>query len=171
MYNATVCVSGCSDSTVYAVQSTDTNGDAHFSIHPFITGDQIYVTVTRRNLKPYEGSMLTVQTGTAEFTGNVDVTVMSLEVFPNPGTDRILIQCNPGTISNRPPRTELRLQIYDKTGRLVRRLVEKSIENNGRHNMIWHADDDDGRALPAGVYYIILQVGDSVVTEEVTLLD
>ena len=61
--------------------------------------------------------------------------------------------------------------VYDKAGRLVRSLVEKSIVSNRRHKMIWHADDDDGRSLPAGVYFVILRVGDSVVTEEVMLLD
>jgi len=55
---AIVCLLGKIDSTVYAVDTTDTNGYAYFSIIPHVIEDTIYVTVTGRNLKPYEGFMI-----------------------------------------------------------------------------------------------------------------
>ncbi len=58
--NAFVCVMAKQDSGVYVLDTTDINGQAYFSINPLIVQDTIYVTVTGKNLKPYEGYM-TVQ--------------------------------------------------------------------------------------------------------------
>jgi hypothetical protein len=55
--NAFVCIAGKADSSVYVLDTTDTNGQAHFSIDPQILNDTLYVTVTGRNLLPYEGAM------------------------------------------------------------------------------------------------------------------
>ena len=63
MNGAIVCIMGDQDSTIYVVDTTDANGNAHFDIYPLITDDTIYVTVTGRNLRPYEGSMTTSESG------------------------------------------------------------------------------------------------------------
>ncbi|MGB3479655.1 MAG: C25 family cysteine peptidase [bacterium] len=55
--NAFVCVAGKLDTTVYILDTTDVNGEAQFSIDPLILGDTLFVTVTGRNLLPYEGGM------------------------------------------------------------------------------------------------------------------
>jgi hypothetical protein len=55
--NCVVCLSGFADSTVYAVDTTDINGTAVMSIAPQIIDDTIFVTVTGRNMYPYEGFM------------------------------------------------------------------------------------------------------------------
>lgn len=55
--DAFVCVAGRLDTTVYFLDTTDINGEANFNIDPQIMDDTIYVTVTGRNLLPYEGSM------------------------------------------------------------------------------------------------------------------
>jgi hypothetical protein len=61
--DATVCLMGEADSTIYVVDTTDANGDAYFEIHPLIANDTVYVTVTGRNLQPYEGLMTTSESG------------------------------------------------------------------------------------------------------------
>jgi hypothetical protein len=55
--NACVCVCAWMDSTVYRVDTTDVNGETNFNIAPMILFDTVYVTVTGRNLQPYEGGM------------------------------------------------------------------------------------------------------------------
>ena len=60
---ALVCLMGKADSTIYVVDTTDENGDAYFEIDPQIVNDTIYVTVTGRNLRPYEGFMTTTEAG------------------------------------------------------------------------------------------------------------
>lgn len=57
--SALVCITGRLDSTVYALDTTDENGNAYFTIHPHIGDDSLFVTVTGLNLQPYEGSMNT----------------------------------------------------------------------------------------------------------------
>jgi len=56
--DAIVCVAGKADTNVYAVDTTDANGKAYFNIMPQIIEDTIFVTVTGKNLLPYEGFMI-----------------------------------------------------------------------------------------------------------------
>lgn len=55
--NAFVCVAGKLDTTIYILDTTDVNGEAQFSVDPQILDDTLFVTVTGRNLLPYEGAM------------------------------------------------------------------------------------------------------------------
>jgi hypothetical protein len=63
MNGAVVCAMSETDTTIYAVDTTDVNGNAQFTIYPQLIDDTIYVTVTGRNLQPYEGEMATIQAG------------------------------------------------------------------------------------------------------------
>ena len=59
VHRAVVCVSGQEDTTLYAVDSTDSEGNAYFNVQPQVVNDTVYVTVTGKNLKPYESTMVT----------------------------------------------------------------------------------------------------------------
>ena len=48
--------------------------------------------------------------------------------------------------------------VYDLSGRLVRRLYEGQ-DGVGRYRSTWDGTDDDGRALPPGVYLLRLVLG------------
>jgi hypothetical protein len=56
--NALVCIAGKTDTNIYTLDTTDLNGIATFDIAPQIIDDTIFVTVTGRNLQPYEGFMI-----------------------------------------------------------------------------------------------------------------
>ncbi len=58
-----------------------------------------------------------------------------------------------------PGRVAARLGIFDLTGRLVRSLVQSPSLESGPHLVLWDGRDDEGRALPAGVYYQRLDAG------------
>ncbi len=62
--NAIVCVMGKLDSTVYAIDTTNSSGNASITVAPHFAGDTIYVTATGQNLQPYEGFMLTTASNT-----------------------------------------------------------------------------------------------------------
>jgi hypothetical protein len=51
------------DSSIYAVDTTSVSGNASFTIYPQLIDDTLHVTVTGRNLQPYEGKMVTMQAG------------------------------------------------------------------------------------------------------------
>jgi hypothetical protein len=56
--DAYVCVAGLLDSSVYVLDTTDTGGNAYFTISPQYLDDTLSVTVTGENLCPYEGQII-----------------------------------------------------------------------------------------------------------------
>jgi hypothetical protein len=54
---ALICLCGKEDTTVYVCDNTNALGEVTFEISPRVIEDTIFVTVTGRNLKPYEGFM------------------------------------------------------------------------------------------------------------------
>lgn len=88
--NALVCISAKDDTTVYSIDTTDIDGNAIIDLCPQIIGDTLYVTVTGKNLQPYEGSMLTTVSGNfvGYYTSAIDDTVggnANGQINPNEG--------------------------------------------------------------------------------------
>lgn len=77
----------------------------------------------------------------------------SLAIFPNPfakttGIDYAL-----------PHQTAIDIKIYDVSGRLVKTVVSDNLKS-GYYKYIWSGDDDMGRKLAAGVYFIHMITND-----------
>ncbi len=78
------------------------------------------------------------------------------------------------------PRTELafeldrpgnvRLDIFDARGRLVRRLVRGEVLEAGRHEVVWDGRDSSGQTAAAGVYLARLRAGNVLDTRRMTLV-
>ncbi len=62
--NAFVCIAGKQDTNIYLLDTTDVTGYAYFNINPQVIDDTLFVTVSGKNLKPYEGNMITIVTNT-----------------------------------------------------------------------------------------------------------
>ena len=59
--------------------------------------------------------------------------------------------------------------IYDVTGRAVRELLRDGPALSGRSETTWDLMDDEGRAVPSGLYFVRAQVTTEVgATETVT---
>ena len=67
----------------------------------------------------------------------------------------------------RPAAVELRL--YDASGRLVRRLLDRKLAP-GTHVATWDGRTDEGRAAPAGVYFATLETGGHTFRQKLTFL-
>lgn len=63
----------------------------------------------------------------------------------------------------------VRLDLYDVSGRLVRRLVDGPV-GVGRQAVVWDGRAADGRAAASGVYVARVAIGDFVATQKLTLL-
>jgi flagellar hook assembly protein FlgD len=63
----------------------------------------------------------------------------------------------------------VRLAVYDLAGRLVRRLVDRTLEA-GRHNTVWDGRDQRGLRVASGVYFYRLESGDLLRTRKMVLL-
>jgi hypothetical protein len=72
------------------------------------------------------------------------------ELAPNPFTHSASISYAVGTAGI----TSIR--IYDLAGRKVRTLVNNCYCEPGRYNAVWNRQDDKGRLLPEGVYFLRL---------------
>jgi len=49
------------------------------------------------------------------------------------------------------------MKVYDILGREVCTLLDGEVKDAGYHAVVWNAQDDEGKSLPSGVYFIRLQ--------------
>lgn len=61
------------------------------------------------------------------------------------------------------------LTIYDLRGRLVRTLHQEH-ESAGEHHAIWNGDDEQGRRVASGTYFLVLEADGRVLRQKVLLL-
>ncbi len=83
--------------------------------------------------------------------------------YPNP--------FNPATtISYQIPRAgHVELNIYDVSGRLVRKLVD-SQKSEGLHSVEWNGKDNSSRSVSSGIYFYRMKSSDFVETKRMVLL-
>ena len=55
--------------------------------------------------------------------------------------------------------SDVSLKIYDISGRLVKRIVDKE-QRPGRYNLRWNGVDESGRKVVAGTYFLRLEAGE-----------
>jgi hypothetical protein len=61
------------------------------------------------------------------------------------------------------------VQVYDRTGKLVKTLVN-DIQEAGYKDVIWNGQDECGRTIPSGIYFYRLRAGDFTSTKKMVLL-
>jgi len=69
-----------------------------------------------------------------------------LTAYPNPFNASTTIAFN------LPERSNVKVRIYDINGRLVRALLDESM-NVGQHKVIWNGDDRGGNSVSSGLYF------------------
>jgi len=57
-----------------------------------------------------------------------------------------------------PKRTHVRIRVFDVAGREVTSLVDAA-RSAGRHSLVWAGRDREGRAIPAGIYFVRMDAG------------
>lgn len=85
-----------------------------------------------------------------------------LPAQPNPFNPRTSVVCELDVAS------VLRVTVHDARGRLVRTLVAGSREA-GAHDIVWDGNDDGGRRVESGVYFVRADAGRGVVARKVAL--
>jgi flagellar hook assembly protein FlgD len=68
-----------------------------------------------------------------------------------------------------PLKTEVHLDIYDATGRLVRRLVDDT-QKPGAYRMRWDGIDTRGLKCASGIYFVKFEAGEYTSTRKAVLL-
>jgi hypothetical protein len=70
------------------------------------------------------------------------------DAYPNPFNPQTAI------VFDLPRPAELNLKIYDMSGRLVRVLVNGTMTQAGRRQVLWNGRDDSGREVSSGSYFV-----------------
>ena len=73
---------------------------------------------------------------------------------PNPLNQRTTIEYEV------PSASQVKVSIYDASGRVVKEL-NQGLVPAGRHSVTWRRDANDGRAVPGGSYFYVLEVNGS----------
>jgi hypothetical protein len=82
---------------------------------------------------------------------------------PNPFQNETILQFDvPGHSG------PVRLAVYNVAGRLVKTLLNGPKER-GRHSVVWDGSDGQGRAVPAGAYFVRLDVDGETRTEKMVV--
>jgi len=86
-----------------------------------------------------------------------------LQNYPNPFNPETTIRFQ------LPQETDVRINIYNIHGQLVRKLVSESREA-GFHEIVWDARDDVGKGVPSGVYIYRIQADTFMEVRKLLLL-
>lgn len=126
----------------------DDDGSGYVQILPFInaTHDGQYTDVDELS-----------------FESNVPVAFGLHQNAPNPFNPSTIIRFD---LTQTAP---VRLKVFDISGSLVTTLLDDQV-SAGQHQVTWHGRDDQGRAVPSGVYFYRIAAGQDIATREMTLI-
>jgi len=69
-----------------------------------------------------------------------------------------------------PSQTVVTLVIYDVSGNLVRKLLNREIITEGSHGVVWNGLDEAGRQVASGTYFYCLEAGKFRQTKSMVLI-
>lgn len=159
--SALVCV--VLDTLVYQHGYTSGSGEIVFYFDTLDLG-MMDITATARNKIPYLDSIPIIMTGVDKEMSLSATALQSIAVCPNPFSRVTEIRY---AMSDNCRGVELR--VYDAMGRLVRSFHVGPGVPGG--SISWHGDDDAGRKLPGGVYFIRTSTADERRSIPVVLLE
>ena len=116
----------------------------------------------------YIDDVLVPMLGIQELNTPQDLSTISLNIHPNPFRDRAQIRYEIRDTGYEIQ--DISLRIYDATGRLVKSLNPESRIENQESAISWNGDDNAGRKLPGGVYFVTLETPDRELVEKAILV-
>ena len=105
-----------------------------------------------------------IRVGVPIETGVPDVVVSSVALsraHPNPFGQRTTVAYSISA------RAHVNARIVDVAGRVVRTLIDRTVEQ-GEHSLVWDGRTDSGERAASGVYFVWLETFDGSKTEEAT---
>ena len=96
-----------------------------------------------------------------------EASFLTTRPFPNPvsaGAASITWSIPTGTAS-----APVGITIFDVAGRVVR-TMDLGVQEPGEHAVDWDLRDEDGGAIPSGIYFYRLTVGHETITEKLMVV-
>ena len=148
------------------VMTLDGNQDGVIEVQNWDLMDYAYMAVAMGNLsadaQDYVFDAVTEQ-GSASVGDGPQRIVLAAQSSPNPFHPVTTIRYSLGEGA------EVLVRVVDASGRSVRTLVDGP-QAAGRHEVLWSAEDDAGRRVPAGVYFYQIQAGGYARSQKMVLL-
>jgi hypothetical protein len=137
--------------------------DSTFSVSGLDNNTTYYWRVFASNVAG-ESPFSTERSFTLASSSEIDLSVFpdqhELNVHPNPFTNKV-------NISLIIPETgDIKLVIYNNGGQMVRELISGEI-SPGSYDLNWNGLNQNGTALPVGVYYFQLRTASNVITQKI----
>ena len=160
---------GKSWSTVIA--STSNNGEFLWSPIPDTPSDSCLIRITSKAENPISALSDSFFTIKAETTGvreerkpeNLPEKFVLYQNYPNPFNPSTKIEFS---LSER---ARVRLEIYDITGRRVKRLLDEELPS-GHWSIVWEGEDDKGTKVASGVYFYRLIASQYTQTRKMVII-
>ncbi len=146
---------------------TDQNGGISCNLDVDDIGEMSLV-VTKPNYIPYQDS-ITISLAADVDDDNADAGMWSFELSqnrPNPFNPSTCIQY---AVGSRQTAAFTTLRIYNVLGQRVGTLVDEE-KKPGRYRVVWDGRDDSGREVSSGIYFYVLQNGESRETKKMVLV-
>ena len=89
---------------------------------------------------------------------------LAARAYPNPFNPQTTI------VFDVPRRGRVSVAVYDVRGRLVRQLADGKYEAGSAYEATWTGDDDTGRSVATGAYFVEVRTGGESVVEKVMLV-
>jgi len=149
--------------------------DESQNLSGFTSGNLMSAQIYRQSTGLFTKHLLKKFSGTKAYYGEGNFANLVLEVIPvnnevvdmfaspNPFKDETIV------IVELQHTVELKVNIFDNTGRLVKSLADSHFAPD-TYRMNWNGTDHFGKKLNPGVYFIIAETNESVITEKVIIL-
>ncbi len=137
---------------VYEVGTTNSSGSVTLYVNPTTTGT-ISVVAWARDHISYQGSITVLGVGVEEGRTPPVFTNSTGAVYPSPAMSIATIPFSIAAAG------ATRVDVYDVTGRIVVTLAAEEMAA-GQHNLVWNLEDDNGTAIPSGVYHVRIVAAD-----------
>ncbi len=102
-----------------------------------------------------------------EETGEMQIINRGLSIYPNPFTGHLIISIPKSNLA----KTSDVVRIYDATGKLVRSFSSSGAVHKASSNIIWDGKNESGVKLPAGVYFIDVNIENQRLTKRAVLVN
>jgi hypothetical protein len=136
------CVGGVKDDTVFVQYFIDSIAGFELYTQGRTTLNPVVLHRFHRNHLPATGIEENAQNNLKSFGFT--------SINPNPSAFRTTITYN------LPQRTDVEVNIYDITGRPVRKLF-KGMQSEGENSLCWDGKDDKGNRIQPGLYFVTLK--------------
>ena len=147
--------------TYFRVEAYDTGNQ--ITSNPYALTSRLYQRDHSGAIRANENSVVCVTSPFAGITPKPQLAGTPITVWPNPFGPTASIAYSISSPA------EVKLRIYDVSGRLVQTLVD-GVRAKGEYSVSWDSRDARGMEAPPGVYFLRLETGTQVRTGTIVLL-